>query len=111
MSIAVDLADLPRAIAGQIGWAYLLTMSEADQARVLAVVPGEEPDGTLTFEVGKGTAANVAEHPAVTLVYPPSTATAMSLIVDGTTSIDGRRVIFTPTWAVMHRSALPEADE
>lgn len=106
MSVAVDLTDLPTAIAAQIGWCYLLTVSDDGQPRVLAVAPDLAADGVLRFEVGRGTAANVAARPAVTLVYPPSAAAAMSLIVDGAATVDGAVVAFAPTWAVMHRSAV-----
>ncbi|MCU1400396.1 MAG: hypothetical protein JWN62_3505 [Acidimicrobiales bacterium] len=111
MSIAVDLAALPAAIAEQIGWCYLLTVSDDNQARVLAVAPHVSDDGTLTFEVGKGTAGNVAARPAITVVYPPAAATAMSLIVDGTATVEGSSVTMVPTWAVMHRSAVPRSDQ
>ena len=110
MSIAVDLSVLPAAIAEQIGWGYLLTVSDDGQARVLAVAPTVSDDGALTFEVGKGTAGNVAARPTVTVVFPPAVATAMSLIVDGTATVDGTAVTMVPTWAVMHRSAVPATD-
>lgn len=110
MSIAVDLADLPAAIAEQIGWCYLVTVSDEGQARVLAVAPEVSADGALTFEVGKGTAGNVAARPAITVVYPPAVATAMSLIVDGSATVEGTTVRLIPTWAVMHRSALGQTD-
>ncbi|MCU1364859.1 MAG: hypothetical protein JWL72_2149 [Ilumatobacteraceae bacterium] len=111
MSVAVDLAALPAAIAAQIGWCYLLTVSDDGQARVLAVAPQVSDDGALMFEVGKGTAGNVAARPSITVVYPPAVATAMSLIVDGTATVDGSSVTLVPTWAVMHRSAVPHADQ
>ena len=110
MSVAVDLAELPTAIARQIGWCYLLTVSDDGQPRVLAVAPEIAADGSLRFEVGRGTAANVAARPAITLVYPPTTPEAMSLIVDGTATIDGSSVVLTAGWAVLHRSAAPQAD-
>lgn len=108
MSIAVALEELPTAIAGQIGWCYLLTVSDDGQARVLAVAPTIGDDGALRFEAGRGTAANAAARPGVTLVYPPAAPQAMSLIVDGTARVEGTHVSVQPTWAVMHRSAIPE---
>lgn len=107
MSIAVALEDIPQAIAGQIGWCYLLTVSDDGQARVLAVAPDIHDDGTLRFEAGRGTAANAASRPTVTLVYPPVDPTSMSLIVDGDAVVDGSTITIAPTWAVMHRSAIP----
>ena len=111
MSIAVDLAALPTAIAEQMGWCYLLTVSDDGQPRVLAVAPAIADGGVLRFEVGKATSANVAARPGITLVYPPAAEPAMSLIIDGTATIDGASVAFTPTWAVMHRSAIPRVDQ
>ena len=110
MSVAVDLAELPTAIARQIGWCYLLTVSDEGQPRVLAVAPEIAADGSLCFEVGRGTASNVAARPSITLVYPPATPEAMSLIVDGTATVDGSSVALAATWAVLHRSAVRQAD-
>lgn len=113
MSIAVALDDIPSAIATQIGWCYLLTVSDDGHARVLAVAPTPHDDGTLRFPVGRGTAANATARPSVTLVFPPTDPHAMSLIIDGTATVTnagtnaGSEVSVTPTWAVMHRSAVP----
>lgn len=109
MSIAVDLADIPRAIAGQIGWCYLLTVTDEGQARVLAVAPDAQEDGSLRCTAGRGTLANAAARPNVTLVFPPATAEAMSLIIDGTATVTDTFVDVAPTWAVMHRPAIPQA--
>src|SRR3954449_3529486 len=105
MSVAVPIAELSAAIKGQIGWCYLLTVSDDGQARVLAVAPTDAGDGVLRFDVGKSTGANVAARPSVTLLFPPASAAAMSLIVDGSATVDNGAVSFVPTWAVMHRSA------
>lgn len=110
MSVAVDLANLSTAIADQIGWCYLLTVSDDGQPRVVAVAPEIADDGTLRFEVGRSTAANVAARPAITLVYPPATPEAMSLIVDGTATIESSAVTLSATWAVLHRSAIRMAE-
>ena len=117
MSIAVAIEDIPSAIAAQIGWCYLLTVSDDGQARVLAVAPTANDDGTLRFSAGRGTAANATARPSVTLVFPPADPHAMSLIIDGTATVTnagtnagtdaGTEVSVTPTWAVMHRSAVP----
>lgn len=107
MSIAVALDDIPQAIAAQIGWCYLLTVSDDGQPRVLAVTPDVDDGGTLRCGAGRGTAANAAARPSVTLVYPPADPAAMSLIIDATATVDGSAISLTPTWAVMHRSAVP----
>ncbi len=108
MSVAVPIPELSAAIAQQIGWCYLLTVSDDSHARILAVTPTADADGVLHFTVGTSTGANVAARSGVTLLFPPATATAMSLIIDGTATVDGSNVSFTPTWAVLHRSALPD---
>ncbi len=64
----------------------------------------------MRFEVGKSTGANVAARPSVTLVFPPATPEAMSLIVDGTATVEDGVVSFVATWAVMHRSAVAQRD-
>ena len=106
MSVAVPIAELSAAIEGQIGWCYLLTVSDGGQARVLAVTPQDLGDGMLRLEVGKGTQSNVAARSSVTLLFPPATAEAMSLIVDGTATVDEGAVSFVAKSAVMHRSAV-----
>ncbi len=107
MSIAVTLADLPAAIDQQIGWCYLLTVTDDSQPRVIAIAPTWSVGGVLSAEVGRGTAANVQARPNVTLVYPPaSAADGMTLIIDGSASMDGSTVSFLPGTAVMHRPAV-----
>ncbi len=109
MSIQVPIDDLAGVVESQMGWCYLLTVSDAGQARVLAVAPSFAPeasDRTLCFDVGGGTAANVTARPDCTLLWPPATPEAMSLIVDGTASVVGSTVRFAPTSAVKHRSAV-----
>jgi len=39
-------------------------------------------------------------------VYPPATADGLSLIVDGSATVDGTIVSFLPSTAVMHRPAI-----
>ena len=107
MSVVVTLADLPAAIEAQIGWCYLLTVSDDAEARVVAVAPAWDPTGTfLTAEVGRRTAANVAARPKVSLVWPPATADGYSLIADGAGAVDGTMVRFEPTSVVLHRPAV-----
>ncbi len=106
MSIAVTIDDLPAAIHGQIGWCYLLTVTDDSTPRVIAIAPHWSPGGTLTADVGRGTAANLRARPNVTLVYPPVTAEGMSLIVDGVAEVDDVTMSFAPSTAVMHRPAI-----
>ena len=106
MSIAVTSEDLPAAIHNQIGWCYLLTVTDDSTPRVIAIAPHWSPGGALTAEVGRGTANNVRARPNVTLVYPPVAAEGMSLIVDGVATVDDVMLSFTPSTAVMHRPAI-----
>ena len=107
MSIAVEIDDLPAAIAGQVGWCYLLTVNDSGQARVLAIAPAWAVGGVLQVDLHGRTAANVTARPDVTLVYPPVDADGMSLIVDGRATVDGSTMSFEPATAVMHRAAVP----
>ena len=107
MSVVVSLADLPVAIDAQIGWCYLLTVSDDAEARAVAIAPTWDPSGTfLSAEVGRRTAANVASRPKVSLVWPPATVDGYSLIADGIGAVDGTIVRFEPTAAVLHRPAV-----
>ena len=112
MSVVVSLADLPTAIDAQIGWCYLLTVSDDGEARVVAVAPVWDATGSfLHAEVGRRTAANVTSRPKVSLVWPPATADGYSLIADGVgavdaNTVDGTIVHFEPTSAVLHRPAV-----
>jgi len=106
MSIAVEIDDLPAAIEQQIGWCYLLSVTDAGQARVVAIAPQWVMGGVLQAEVGGRTAANVSARPEITLVFPPATADGYSLIVDGTATVAGNVVLFEPFTAVLHRPAI-----
>ncbi|MEI7753490.1 MAG: pyridoxamine 5'-phosphate oxidase family protein [Actinomycetota bacterium] len=111
MSVVVSLAELPAAIERQIGWCYLLTVSDQSSARAVAIAPawGHE-SGTLTAEVGRRTADNAAARPSVSMVWPPADPYGYSLIVDGTVQVHDVTITFTPTSAVMHRPAISLAD-
>jgi hypothetical protein len=103
MSITVDLDDLAATTAGY-GWAYLLTVRDDLRPHVVAVSPTWEGP-VLVAEVGRGTASHVGSRPDVTLCYPPVEPGGYTLIVDGTGSVDGQAVRFTPGGAVLHRPA------
>ena len=105
MSIPVETADLAAAIE-DYGWAYLLTVRDDRRPHVVAVSPIWSAD-TLVFDVGRGSAANAANGPEVTLCYPPIEAEGYSLIVDGAAAVDADAgtIAFTPSKAVLHRPA------
>jgi hypothetical protein len=101
MSIAVDIADLAKALE-DFDAGYLLTTS-AGTVKVVTVEP-TVTDGALMVEgPGRGTLANLAGNPAVTLVFPPREPRGFTLLVDGTGEVVGDDVRVTPTGAVLHR--------
>jgi hypothetical protein len=107
MSVVVPLADLRAATDRQIGWCYLLTVSDKGQARVLAIAPEWNEDGTsLRADVGRGTAESASARPTVSMVWPPAQADGYTLIADGTVVVDGLTVTFSPAAAVLHRPAI-----
>jgi hypothetical protein len=109
MSIEVSLDELGDEVS-RWGFCYLLTVSEGERPHLLALHPdvvGAGGDVRLRFDAGGGRACrNAAERPDVTLVFPPvSHSEGMSLVVDGTATVDGSIVVVAPTRAVRHRPA------
>ena len=103
MSIPVDVADLAEALQ-DFGAGYLLTTT-AGAVKVVTVEP-TVTDGVLQVAgPGKGTIANLADNPAVTLVFPPREPRGFTLLVDGTAEVAGEDVQITPVTAVLHRPA------
>lgn len=110
MSIEVALADLAEAITSRGPVAYLVTVSDGGP-RVVSVgveVGGDPHPGTVTLTVGAGrhSAANVGDHPQVTLFWPvDADHPKHTLLVDGTATVtsDGDRISISPTAAVLHR--------
>ena len=104
MSIPVDTADLARALE-EFDAGYLLTVSESRAAKVVTVEPTVTEGVLLVEGPGRGTLANLAGNPAVTLVFPPRRPRGYTLLVDGTGEAAGDDVRVTPTGAVLHRPA------
>jgi hypothetical protein len=103
MSIPVEVGDLGKALEG-FGAGYLLTSAEG-RVKVVTVDPSVD-HGLVRVEVpGRGTLANLADNPAVTLVFPPLEQRGYTLLVDGTAEVDGDDVRVTPSSAVLHRPA------
>jgi hypothetical protein len=104
MSVKVDLATLADTMA-EHDFAYLLTVSDDHRPHAVAVQPALR-DGTLALDgLGNRTRTNLAERPAVTLVFPPREPGGYSLIVDGEASQDGDGALVLPAHAVLHRPA------
>lgn len=104
MSIPVEVGDLGKALEG-FGTGYLLTCTPAGTVKVVTVEPSVV-DGAVHVEApGRGTLANLAGNPAVTLVFPPLEQKGFTLLVDGTAEADGDDVRISPSGAVLHRPA------
>lgn len=88
----------------QFGSGYLLTTTEG-RVKVVAVDPEAVADGLRIVGPGRGTIANLAANPAVTLVFPPPEPRGYTLLVDGTATVDGEDVRIAPASAVLHRPA------
>jgi hypothetical protein len=101
MSIPVELPDLEQALA-DFGAGYLMTTS-GGAVKVVTVEPVLHDGGLRITRPGKGTVRNLAENPAVTMVFPPREAKGFSLLVDGTGTVSGEDVDVSPTTAVLHR--------
>jgi hypothetical protein len=106
MSVKVDLDKLADVLADYT-FGYLITVGDDYRAHTVAVSP-QFADGLFDVgAVGKHTSANVAEHPDVTVVWPPRQDGGYSLIVDGLGRVSDGALRVEPTKAVLHRSATP----
>jgi hypothetical protein len=119
MSIVVDLADLPDVLA-TFGTGYLLS-TDGTGVKAVHVAPDEEAGEEAGGEAGglrlrtpgRGSLANVAANPRVTLVWPPRAAPGFSLIVDAEArpAADAPHdLVVAPVSAVLHRP-VAESDE
>jgi hypothetical protein len=108
MSIPVSVDQLRDAVAERGPGAYVLTVS--DDGRPHAVHAAVRWIGdALAAEVGRRSAANAVARPSVSMLFPVRADGDYSLIVDGTAVVeadgDERRLLLTPTKAVLHRPA------
>jgi hypothetical protein len=103
VSIVVDLDRLGSALADR-SYGYLLTTS-GDTVKAVTVT-ASVVDGDVDIPVGSsGSARNLSENPAATLLFPPADAGGYSLIVDGTARATDHGFRLTPARAVLHRPA------
>ena len=108
MSAPLDTASLPERMDEYGPIAHLVTVG-ADGAPHVVAVRVEQREGDLVVGAGRHTAANAADRPAVTLLWPAPAGRQYSLIVDGTARPSGEaHLAVTPTRAVLHRT--PEGD-
>ena len=103
MSIVVDLDQLATTL-GEYPYGYLLTSSGGAVKAV--TVTAEVVDGRVRIPVGSnGSARNLADNPAATLLFPPPEPRGYSLIVDGTARTTDDGFVLEPATAVLHRPA------
>ena len=109
---AVEFADVRRRVEEFGDRATLVTVTESSAPHVVSTVV-EVIDDRLLTRVGQRTAANLAEHPALSLVWQPAGGGEYQLIVDGiaepvaaTQAVDGATTIsIAVTGGILHRLA------
>lgn len=104
--MSVDLPRLAEALA-DFDYAFLVTVGDGGTPHTVMVDP-VLTDGIFEVgAVGDRTSANVAQHPDVTLLWPPRQSGGYALMVDGRAepSAAGLRVV--PAKALLHRRAAP----
>jgi hypothetical protein len=108
MSIPVPLDRLRAAIEERGRTVYVLTISDDGRPHVVHGRVRWEGD-LLAADVGRRSAANGTARPSVSLLFPVRRDDDYSLIVDGNAVVasegDGRRLVVSPTKAVLHRPA------
>jgi hypothetical protein len=118
VSIEVPIAQLGDELERR-PFGYLITVGDDLRPHVVALRPrlvAHDGGPVVRFDAGSRRAAhNIAERPAVTIVFPPTDEGGMSLIVDGTAvdrtdPLDHDRIDIVPTWAVLHRDAPANPD-
>lgn len=102
MSVKVDLDQLESALA-EFTYAYLVTVNDDFHAHTVAVTP-VLAGGLLSVDaIGGTTGRNAADHPDVTLVWPPRDPSGYTLIVDGQSDLTDGGMRVKPSRAVLHR--------
>ena len=105
MSVKVDVHELAEKLR-EYGFAYLLTVTDDQRTRAVAVTPAPGEAGlTFTDGLGRGTRANLSVRPDVTLLWPPRDASGYTLIADGRVTVTDDVATFVAEHAVLHRPA------
>ena len=104
MSIPVELNSLAEVMM-QYPFAYLLTTRAGAAPHAVAVTAVMDGGELVVAATGQRTRANAPLAPAVSLVWPPSSPQAYSLIIDGLASVTGESIRIAPSRAVLHRPA------
>ena len=102
----MDVTRLAEAMAAYRS-AYLLSTGGDGTIKAVTVDPRATADGLEIDRPGRGTAANVATNPRVTVLFWPLEPKGHTLIVDGTANGDADRLTVHATAAVLHRPAAP----
>lgn len=103
VSVEVPLGELAEVVARRGSLAYLVTVGEPGP-RVVSVSVHVGTDGSLRADVGRHTRSNVADRPAVTLLWPADpTHPQHTLLVDGSATVAGDAVTIRPSRAMLHR--------
>lgn len=102
MSIPVDVSELER-VRAAFGAGYLVTVGDDGMPKVVTVEPTVEAGAVVVVGPGRGSLANAAARPAVTLAFPPAEAKGFTLLVDGIATPEGEVLRIAPLSAVLHR--------
>jgi hypothetical protein len=113
VSVPVTVERLREAVEQFGRTPFLLTVSDDGRPHAVGVVA--DWDGpALRAAVGTRSAMNAEARPLVSLVWPPFEEGGYNLIVDGdaelVSGLEGTAVLVTPTKAVLHRAAAPDAE-
>lgn len=104
MSIPVDVGGLERVLPA-FGAGYLITVGANGAPKVVTAEPVVLAGAVVVAAAGRGSLANVASRPSVTLVFPPREERGFTLLVDGTATPEGDDLRIDPISAVLHRPA------
>jgi len=103
MSIPVDVKELGGVLA-DFGTGYLLTVSQGNAVKAVSVAPALVDGALVVSSPGRGSLANAAANPTVTVLFPPLVAGGHTLLVDGAATVVGEDVRVEATGAVLHKA-------
>ena len=109
LSVKIEPAQIEGQLAGR-DFVYLVT-NNGTTTHVVALRPHISGNVLRLTATGRTPLANVANHGAVTLVWPPCDATQSheharySVVADGHAVVEGDEIVVTVTNAVLHRPA------
>lgn len=110
MSIPVEPADIGKQMEQFGTAAYVLTVRD-DATPHIAHLDMRLDGDVLRCGAGRSAAANVAQRPTISLLWPPFEPGGYSMIVDAEArtvdGIDGLELELRPTSGVLHRPATP----